>query len=87
MPSTWAKLNALLQNYYALSYKRVIKKEQDELEAFFMLLAFSEMMGIANPYEFYMLELIPDLMPKFHQWHKKVGFEKSPFDFFPCVCC
>lgn len=87
MPNFWSKCNSFLKNYYEVSYKRTIKKEQEDLEACFMLLAFSEMMGIANPYEFYMLELIPDLMPKFHQWHKKAGFEKSPFDFFPCACC
>lgn len=87
MRKIWTKCNSLLQAYYEVSYKLSIKKEQDDLESLFMLLAFSETMGIANPYEFYMLEFIPDLMPKFHQWHKKIGFEKSPFDFFPCVCC
>lgn len=77
----------LLDSYYALGYKRVIQKEYDEIEDFFMILTFSEIMGVSNPYEFYMLELIPDLMPKFHQWHTKCGLEKSPFDYFPCSCC
>lgn len=79
--------SSFLTSYYELGYKRAIKREQEEIEDFFMVLAFSEMMGVPNPYEFYMLELIPELMPKFHQWHKKAGFEKSPFDYFPCVCC
>ncbi|MCE3047347.1 cory-CC-star protein [Helicobacter kayseriensis] len=87
MRNIYSPISKFLKDYYEVGYKRALKKEQEEIEALLMLLAFSEMMGIANPYEFHMLELIPDLMPKFHQWHKKIGFEKSPFDFFPCACC
>ncbi len=57
------------------------KREQDDL---FMLLIFSEMMGVPNPATYYTLELQPILMERFHQWHRRMGMEHSPLDEFRC---
>lgn len=76
-----------LEDYYTSSYRGILHKEKKEIDDFFMIITFSEMMGIPNPYEFYTAEIMVDLMPKFHEWHKKAGLDKSPFDNFPCVCC
>ena len=62
-----------LEEYYASSYRGVLTKEEREIDDFFMIITFSEMMGIPNPYELYTLELLPELMPKFHAWHQKMG--------------
>ncbi len=57
------------------------KREQDDL---FMLLIFSEMMGVPNPVTYYTLELQPILMERFHEWHTRMGMEHSPLDEFRC---
>ncbi len=57
------------------------KREQDDL---FMLLIFSEMMGIPNPATYYTLELQPILVERFHDWHVRMGMEHSPLDNFRC---
>ena len=57
------------------------KREQDDL---FMLLIFSEMMGVPNPAAYYTLELQPILMERFHEWHTRMGIEHSPLDEFRC---
>ncbi|MGP1450387.1 MAG: cory-CC-star protein [Wolinella sp.] len=85
--SKFVALSKGLEEYYASSYRGVLAKSQREIDDFFMIITFSEMMGIPNPYELYTLELLPELMPKFHAWHKRVGFNESPFENFPCACC
>jgi hypothetical protein len=49
-----------------------------------MLFVFSEMMGIPNPVTYYTLELQPILMEKFHDWHQRMGMERSPIDDLKC---
>lgn len=76
-----------LEAYYASGHRGAVARSKREIDDFFMMITFSEMMGIPNPYEFYTLELLPELMPKFHAWHQRVGLNESPFENFPCACC
>ena len=57
------------------------KRDQDDV---FMLLIFSEMMGVPNPATYYALELQPILLERFHEWHTRMGMEHSPLDDFRC---
>ena len=69
---------------YNAPYRSAIaraKREQDDL---FMLLIFSEMMGVPNPASYYTLELQPLLMERFHDWHTRMGMEHSPLDNIKC---
>lgn len=49
-----------------------------------MLLVFGEMMGVPNPASYYTLELQPILYEGFHEWHLRMGMERSPLDGFRC---
>lgn len=82
-----SSINLWIEEFYFVKYKNVLKREQREIDDFFMIIVFSEIMGIQNPFSFYSLELLPELMPKFHQWHKRMGIEHAFFDNFPCTCC
>jgi hypothetical protein len=69
---------------YNAPYRSAIaraKREQDDL---FMLLIFSEMMGVPNPVSYYTLELQPLLLERFHDWHIRMGMEHSPLDNIKC---
>jgi hypothetical protein len=57
------------------------KRQEDDL---FMLLVFSEMVGVPNPASYYTLELQPLLYQDFHEWHKRMGMDHSPLEFFSC---
>ena len=59
---------------------RAAKDEED----FFMLLLFSESLGIANPAVFYAMELQPLFLENFHEWHQRMGMEKCPFNHMGC---
>ncbi|MDE7316994.1 MAG: DNA helicase [Helicobacter sp.] len=82
-----APINRGLEQFYFSKYLPALKRDKREIDDFFMIITFSEMMGIPNPFAFYTLEMLPELMQHFHSWHKRMGMERSPFDSFPCVCC
>ena len=37
-----------------------------------------------NPATLYLLEIYPYLLEHFHQWHQRMGIERSPLDSLPC---
>ena len=37
-----------------------------------------------NPATLYLLEIYPYLLEQFHQWHRRMGIERSPLDSLPC---
>ena len=78
------RARVLLSEFYNAPYRGAVaraKREQDDL---FMLLIFSEMMGVPNPATYYTLELQPILLERFHEWHTRMGMEHSPLDEFKC---
>ncbi|MEE2669729.1 MAG: cory-CC-star protein [Gemmatimonadota bacterium] len=77
-------LEYLASEAYNAPYRGMVaraKREQDDL---FMLMVFSEMMGVPNPATYYTLELQPILLDRFHEWHTRMGMEHSPLDEFRC---
>lgn len=81
------KFTQELEDFYRFGYRGAIMKEAKEIDDFFMLITFSEVFGIENPYSFYTLEMLPALMPRFHRWHQKIGLKNAFFENFPCSCC
>jgi hypothetical protein len=86
--SKWRKHLKQIKNFYEemyfVPYRRTMKREIRDEEDVFKLLAFSEMLGIPNPVSYYTLELIPFMLEDFHEWHRRMGMEKSPLDGFRC---
>jgi hypothetical protein len=79
-----ARVKYLLTEFYQAPYRGTIARAKRDEDDLFMLFVFSEMMGIPNPVTFYTLELQPVLLEKFHDWHKRMGMERSPIDDFKC---
>ncbi len=77
-------LGNLLREFYAAPFRGAVaraKKQEDDL---FMLLVFSEMVGVPNPASYFTLELQPLLYQDFHEWHKRMGMSHSPLEWFSC---
>lgn len=70
------------ETFFASKYRAQIAREAGHEEDLFILLAFSDLLGIPNPVQFYTLELYPHLYERFHQWHKRMGMDRSPIDGF-----
>lgn len=69
---------------YSARYRSTIARARRDEEDLFMLLVYSEMMGVPNPAAYYTLELQPLLLERFHEWHQRMGMERSPLDHFRC---
>ena len=80
----WERAMHLLQEFYDVRHRGALARERREEDDLFMLLVFSEMMEIPNPASYYTLELLPVLYEGFHEWHTRMGMEKSPLDGFRC---
>ncbi|EWH03163.1 cory-CC-star protein [Halomonas sp. BC04] len=72
------------EEVYASRYRGAIARARRDEDDLFMLLVFSEMMGVPNPAAYYTLELQPLLLERFHDWHRRMGMERSPLDHFKC---
>ena len=65
-------------------YERELRQQTAELNDLFLLLCFMEAAGMPNPATLYLLEIYPYLLEQFHQWHRRMGIERSPIDSLPC---
>lgn len=85
--SLWQRLREagdLVREFYVAPHRGVVARAKRDEDDLFMLLVFSEMMGVPNPASFYTLELQPILYDRFHEWHTRMGMEKSPLEGFRC---
>ncbi|MGB2078369.1 MAG: cory-CC-star protein [Vibrio sp.] len=77
-------INQGLEEFYHAPYRRSLTRAYRDEEDFFMLLIFAESLGMDNPVSFYTLELQPFFLESFHEWHLRMGMEKSPIEHFGC---
>lgn len=76
--------SSFAEEVYNAPYRSAIARAKREQDDMFMLLVFSDMMGVPNPATYYTLELQPLLLERFHEWHLRMGMEHSPLDHFRC---
>jgi hypothetical protein len=74
----------LLREFYEGRHRSALARERREEDDLFMLLVFSELMGMPNPAGYYTLELLPVLYDRFHEWHLRMGMDHSPLEHFRC---
>jgi hypothetical protein len=82
-----ALLRSLLQGWdqaLRLGHEAAVRHELDDADDVFLLLCFSEVFGVPNPAGWYTLELYPYLLEQFHEWHKRMGMERSPLERLRC---
>lgn len=82
--SLWARIEDGLREYYIAPYRREFARAQRDEDDLFMMLVFSESLGIPNPATYYTLELLPVVYDRFHDWHRRMGMERSPLDHVSC---
>ena len=79
-----ARLGELLDEFYVGRHRGALARARREEDDLFMLLVLSESMGIPNPASWHTLELVPLVYERFHEWHVRMGMERSPLDGFRC---
>ena len=78
------RIEAGLYDYYMAPYRRSFARARRDEEDLFMLLVMAETLGVPNPAAFYTLELLPVVYDRFHEWHQRMGMERSPLDHISC---
>lgn len=78
------KAVALYEEILEQPHRTELARELRDEEDLFMLICFSEMVGIPNPAFYYTLELYPLLVERYHQWHLRMGLKTSPLDGIRC---
>ena len=78
----WRSFNGLYDELFLARYRSLAARQHRDQEELFLLLCFSDLLGIPNPMSYYTLELMPAMMERFHQWHLRQGMEHSPLEGF-----
>ncbi|WP_199256800.1 cory-CC-star protein [Alteribacillus sp. YIM 98480] len=78
------KLIEFYDEVLRLPHRAEIKREIRDEDDLFLLLCFSELLGLPNPVSYYTLELYPEMVEKFHEWHLRMGMDKSPLNGIRC---
>jgi hypothetical protein len=74
----------IYQGIYVAPYRSTIHRQYLHQRDLFFLMAFADLLGIPNPMTFYTLELYPELIEQFHEWHRRMGMPHAPEDGFRC---
>lgn len=77
---TWRQFAEIYEGIFFAPYRHAVARRRQQEEDLFILLCFSELLGLPNPVSFYTLELYPVLYRRFHDWHRRMGMEKSPIE-------
>jgi hypothetical protein len=86
-PLVRQKLRAAREIYeglYIAPYRSEIHREYLRQRDLFLLVGFSDLLGVPNPAQLYVLELYPELIEAFHEWHQRMGMEHAPEGGFRC---
>ncbi len=78
------KARDIYEGIYFASYRSQIQREYLRERDLFFLVGFSDLLGVPNPVAFYTLELYPELIEEFHQWHLRMGMPQAPEGGFRC---
>ncbi|MFB4165135.1 cory-CC-star protein [Alteribacillus sp. JSM 102045] len=78
------KLIEFYDEVLRLPHRAEIKREIRDEDDLFLLLCFSELLGLPNPVSYYTLELYPEMVERFHEWHLRMGMDKSPLTGIRC---
>ncbi len=89
--STWQRIRRALraakeiyEGIFLAPYRSAIYREQLRQRDLFFVIGFSDLLGVPNPVTFYTLELYPELIEQFHEWHLRLGMEHGPDGGFRC---
>ncbi len=70
--------NKGLNEYYVGPYRQTMKRAERDEDDLLMLYIYGEALGIPGPANYYLMELYPVLLDELHEWHTRVGLDRSP---------
>ncbi|MDO5633585.1 MAG: cory-CC-star protein [Micrococcus sp.] len=79
-----AAASRTLQDLFAGPYRTTFERAKRDDDDLFMMMVLSDALGVPNPAGYYTLELLPAVYDRFHEWHRRMGMDRSPLDNLSC---
>lgn len=74
----------IYEGIFFAPYRSAIYREHLKQRDLFFIMGFSDLLGVPNPVAFYTMELYPELIEDFHEWHLRLGMDHAPEGGFRC---
>lgn len=74
----------IYEGIYIAPYRATAHREFLRQKDLLFLLGFSDLLGVPSPVHFYTLELLPEVLEGFHEWHLRLGMDEAPEGGFRC---
>jgi hypothetical protein len=78
------RLGAVLREMYAGPYRRTFARARQDEDDLFLVMVLAEALGVPNPASWYTVELLPAVYDQVHDWHRRMGMDRSPLDHLTC---
>lgn len=78
------RLRALLGEMFSGPYRRTFARARQDEDDLFLVIVLAEALGVPNPASYYTAELLPVVYDQVHDWHRRMGMDRSPLDHFSC---
>lgn len=79
-----ARLAAGLHEFYVGPYRRTFARARRDEDDLFTMIVLAEALGVPNPVSYYTAELLPVVYDRFHDWHLRMGMDRSPLEGYSC---
>lgn len=83
-PAARPRLGAVLREMYAGPYRQTFARARQDEDDLFLVIVLAEALGVPNPASYYTAELLPVIYDQVHDWHRRMGLDRSPLDHFAC---
>ncbi|MFC7405951.1 cory-CC-star protein [Georgenia alba] len=78
------RLGAALREFYVAPYRRTFARARRDEDDLFTMLVLGEALGVPDPAAYYTVELMPVIYERFHDWHRRMGMDRSPLEHVGC---
>ncbi len=82
--SSLRSLSTGLREFYEAPYRRTLSRARRDEDDLFTIVVLAEALGVPNPASYYTVELLPLLSERVHEWHTRLGMDRSPLDGVAC---
>lgn len=74
----------IYEGIYLVPYRSAIHREFVRQRDILFVIGCSNLLGVPSPVQFYTLELLPEVLDQYHEWHLRMGMEEAPEGGFRC---
>lgn len=82
--AAWGRLAHYHDELFMAPWRAGLEREANRQRDLLTTMVFLEALGVENPASYHALELYPDLVVAYHEWHRRQGMDHAPE---PGMCC